>query len=470
MKWSLTAATQLSSTLERAGFVHCASDVGSTWVLPAGCAIVIFSWGPQAEWITREAGKQARRMLAAGTGRPTRSYRVAFCEDASARASVGGTQTGDAVDAAGVDLEASRLWQVQSCVDRVGLRVSDTECRNAAHLIGQPHMPDTAVDMVVQRFIQPLVTSVECTESRQLKLDILRTDAPFSGAAEYVESLPEAALQHMDVAYWAHHFLVSQCVGGVPPSLYGLRVGGDARLVGDGRLSVSSMSIAGVHTDAFRVTAGPQLLATAISVLGEPPADCLVLYHGTTASSLESVMTDPSPDRSWGPWQGPRQDFGGGLYVTSQAKQALAWAKKKQSADNPAAVVVWYVPRDLYAGLRCLSYEYDDDFKTVVMSWHVLENAALRDFKRRWPDSRHDVVRGPVSRLRPGVPFWSPATALGDILTLNCAPFGSRDGPAWGDQYVFRTATATDVLCDARTRVCGVVLLQPGAELGAPGR
>lgn len=439
------ASIDFLGALERAGFIRRDTAAGPSWTLPAGCAVVLFSWGPHAAWISREAGKHARRLLAAGTRRPTRSYSAAFC--------------GEDTASGRLHSEASRIRQVQSCVDRAGLRVSDHECHRAADLMGLAHMPDNAVDIVEQRFILPLVASVEFADSRQRQLDILRTDAPFSGAAEYVESLSDAALAHQDVAYWVHHFLVSQCAGEIPLSLDGLHVGGDAKMI-DGALPVSAISNADVADEASGCALSAGSLLTAVtSLLGPLPDGYVALFHGTTAGSLESVMTNPSWDSST-----HLQDFGNGLYVTTQPRQALAWAWMKQgSSDNPAAVVTWHVSRALFEGLMRHRYEFGDDFQRTVWSWHVLCNSALRHFRKEWPYREFDTVSGPVA-LKPREVQWKDVEPS-ELTQLDCNEPGSPDGHLYGDQFVLRTETSIDVLCDERSSVCGVVLMSPSIVL-----
>lgn len=241
--------------------------------MPSGSSVVIFSWGPNAPWVTEKAGNQVRRLLAAGTRCPTRSYHATFRLDDAALSTSGCSQADGTVIAVKAmwDSETSRLRQVLACVARVGLRVSDEECRNAAARMGQFHMPDDAAEMVVELFIRPLVASVELAQSRQRMFDILRTDAPFSGVAEYVECLPEAALRSVDIAYWVRHFLVSQCAGRVPPSLDGLRVGGEPKSVSN--VSVSAVSTAEVRAEITDSTADPGFLQTVDRQLLGPLSD-----------------------------------------------------------------------------------------------------------------------------------------------------------------------------------------------------
>lgn len=177
-----------------------------------------------------------------------------------------------------------------------------------------------------------------------------------------------------------------------------------------------------------------------------------MLYHGTTASDLESVMTDPRPDKG-------REglDFGRGLYATTQPRQALQWAMAKATPDNPGAVVVWYVPNDLYAGLSHYRYDRNDaesmlNFRRDVWGLYTLRNRALRQFKSSWPGTDCDVVDGPVARW----PAPSPETIVPLTLSTNA---DSSHAPIFLDQHVLRTTHATDVLCHDRSRVCAVVLL-----------
>ena len=469
-EWNRAAAScaTLSSALALAGFIAEDSEVpGSSWKLPKGCAIVIFSWGPYAQWITREAGKQARRLLAAGTNLPPRSYHAAFHGIAAATSSAFSTSQlcgPTAISSASWHSGDSRFLAIRACVDRTGLLLSDYECQKAADLMGQFHMPDNAADMVLERFIQPLVASVEFAGSRQRKFSILRTKAPFSGVAEYVQGLSEAALLHMGVAYWVELFLESQCSGKPPPrSLDGLRVGGEAKQVGkvSGRCKVSAVSNAGVDTDASR-TSPDLLVALVASLLGPCPAGYFTLYHGTTLSCLEDVMTNPSCDRN----RSHKRDFGKALYATMCPRQALAWAKSREQATDPAAVVVWQIPHALTGSLRVYKFGLDAasiaSFNRTVLSFRQLEGADLADFAETWEDT--DVIVGPVARPTRD---WAHVM-LDDVCLLDLSRSGDAGGPHYGDQHALRTPKATRVLRHADTRVCGVVLLSDGQVVRVP--
>lgn len=468
--WTRDAAAcaELSSALERAGFTPLATNTGPSWKLRNGCAIVIFSWGPHARWTTREAGRQARRLLSAGTKRPTRMCHVGFDTYPEYIASNVGS---DACFKSADSVSDLLFSAVQSCVDRVGLRVSDDACRNAAGLLGQLHMPDNAMDMVLERFVLPLVSSIGYAGSlsRDRQLDILRRDAPFSGAAEFVEGLPEEALMHADLADWVRHFLVTQCCGGIPSSLDGLSCGRGDKAIGSA--PVSAMSIAGTELPPYRTTSDPELLAAVERLLGPPPEGCDVYFHGTTLSSLESVMTDPSHNLSH-----HKHDFGTGLYTTSQPRQALAWALLKQGGreDDPPAVVAWYVRSSLEKDLklqRC-HYKYDAEFTSVVRSWRMLTGRPFADFKRHWKGSSCDIISGPVARLKPRPHELNTWIAAHDDEILSLYLNDKRDGgaPLHGDQHLLRTTSATAMLLDSP--VCGVVLLPVGyvVRSGLPER
>lgn len=462
------ACDELSNALKRAGFICDTSDSHSSWRWhkPRGCAIVVFSWGPKGKWATREAGKQARRLLAASSKCSNRSYCVAF------RGSSGGNNDSSngrhSLTIADDNLfsESSLVDLTQSYIDRIGLRVSENQCRQAANLIGHLHMPDNPVDMVLQRFMQPLVGSLEVAASLQQQLAILRREAPFSCAAEYVESLSNEALQHMDASWWVKHYLISQCCGRVPPSLDGLSVGGPAKVLEGTRASVSAMSSANVHQFASMTTA--DLYAAVEKVLGPPPPGHVILYHGTTTSSLESIITDPDPAKGF-----ERHDFGKAVYTTSHPRQALAWAFSKQIDGDPAAVVAWYIPVHLLDDLHRLRCDCDGEFKDTVYNWRVLEGYDLAAYRRIWDDSGFDLVTGPVavldgSKFHPSLSQrdrWKNAK-YEHILPRD---LGSSDVPLYGDQHAFRTLKGASVLCNIETLVCGIVLLQDGSVLTAEG-
>ncbi len=402
---------------------------------------MVLCWGPNAEWTARLAGNQARRLLSEGIRAPVALMHTSFG---------GGEDTEEA--------EVTQVTNVQECVTQVGLRVSTMEMATGAGLVGHAHMPWRAAGVVEVRFIQPLVDGVARADPSQ-QLSILRSRAPFSGVVEFVNSLPEVALQHGSVAYWARTFLVNQCNDKVvPPELHGLRVGGGAAAIGG--KPVTAMSSDGVDMEAFRTTAGPQLRECVNAQLGAQPAGVTALYLGTTLRWLSSVMAAPRHD------VGRRDvDFGPGLYTTTKGCQALAWAKTKETVGDPAVVVVWYVPDGLLVARTRYDYAFGDDFKDAVCKWRTLSGVELVEWEGTWPGHGFDVVAGPVARLGSGV-SWHDA-GYEDIFPLNCKPF--REAPDYGDQCVLCTrAASTEMLLHESVKVCGVVILAYGVVLEAP--
>ena len=377
---------------------------------------------------------------------------------------------GDDMDDSGVPATASHFALVKACVDRMGFLITASECEEAADRMGLPHMPDNAPDMVIERFIRPLVDLVNSvdadaspegpalrgTASLDRLLGILRSRAPASGVAEYVEGLPDAALQHMNVGYWSRHFLVSKCSGKVPASLHGLRLGGGPITCGNGARSagVVAISATGVDKSALGTTdeARDQLLIAVEQLLGHLPDDCEAFFHGTSVYSLESVMTQPRHDKG-------RQnvDFGPGLYTTTHGRQALAWAKCKGSdtSMDRAAVIAWYVPKALIITRTCKEYAFDNDFKNIVYGWRLFEDYEIDTFKSEWSGEGYDIVQGPVAAPKYGT--WDRDMGYEDIITLCIDATSTRR--QYGDQVVLRTSAATTILRDPSTKVCGVVLL-----------
>jgi len=115
--------------------------------------------------------------------------------------------------------------------------------------------------------------------SRDRQLDILRRDAPFSGAAEFVEGLPEEALTtcgpcRLGASLPCHSTPVEAYLH---PST--------ACLVGEvtrpcGSAPVSAMSIAGTELPPYRTTSDPERLAAVERLLGPPPKAAMFTFTG----------------------------------------------------------------------------------------------------------------------------------------------------------------------------------------------
>jgi hypothetical protein len=120
----------------------------------------------------------------------------------------------------------------------------------------------------------------------------------------------------------------------------------------------------------------------------------LILYHGTLASDVASILAGVSVERGQ-----PRRDFGRGFYTTTLERQAWAWARERAArrAGRRAqpAVVQFRVPRDALAQLETLYFVRGDP--DAADYWAFVDHCRQDRGAHRPDGSWYDVVAGPVT-------------------------------------------------------------------------
>lgn len=147
----------------------------------------------------------------------------------------------------------------------------------------------------------------------------------------------------------------------------------------------------------------------------------IILYHGTLASSVPSILA--GVDLAFCQ---PLKDFGRGFYVTTHRRQAVNWAKlrvTRSGGRSAPAVVTFTVDLDSLSQFQTLSFarsDYEaDDY------WSLVEDCRQRDVDhaRAVNAGWYDVVVGPAALA------WEQRQASPDY-----------------DQFGFHTPAATALL------------------------
>lgn len=129
----------------------------------------------------------------------------------------------------------------------------------------------------------------------------------------------------------------------------------------------------------------------ATSRWANPP---LTLYHGTTRSHVQSLLSGIIPARGR-----PYTDFGQGFYTTTVERQARSWAWQlsQRTLGHQPAIIRFDVPRDHVAILECLWFVRGTrsaaDFWSLVIHCRTGASAHGRIDNQGW----YDVVIGPVA-------------------------------------------------------------------------
>jgi hypothetical protein len=127
----------------------------------------------------------------------------------------------------------------------------------------------------------------------------------------------------------------------------------------------------------------------------------VVLYHGTSSTSAESIKNGISLTYSH-----RLTDFGRGFYTTTLWTQAVTWAYDRVAVSGGTPAVVGFeVSRDQLAELDTLSFVRGDfnaeDFWSLVFHCRT-GKAGHRRPQKTW----YDVVYGPVAA------FWKQRLAI----------------------------------------------------------